>query len=66
MPGTAAPATVPAPGGVDDADNVTMAIGGRQRQGGGSGYGDGGAAADQAGRRAMTGRPLPRRQPSSR
>ncbi len=27
MPGTAAPATVPAPGGVDDADNAPMAVG---------------------------------------
>ena len=28
MPGTASPATVPAPGGVDDADDVPMAVGG--------------------------------------
>ena len=28
MPGTAAPATVPAPGGFDDADDTPMAVGG--------------------------------------
>jgi hypothetical protein len=33
MPGTAAPATVPAPGGVDDANDAPMAIGGRRQQG---------------------------------
>ena len=33
MPGTAAPATVPTPGGVDDAKDAPMAIGGRRRQG---------------------------------
>ena len=35
MPGTAAPATVPDPGGADDANDVPMAIGGRRQQGGG-------------------------------
>jgi len=35
MPGTAAPAMVPAPGGVDDTDDAPMVIGGRRRQGGG-------------------------------
>jgi len=39
MTGTAGPATVPAPGGVDDANDVRMA---------GSDDGDGGEAADQA------------------
>jgi hypothetical protein len=64
MPGTAALATAPASGGVDDADNALMAVGGGG--GGGSDDGEGGAAADWAGRRAMTGRPLPRRRPSPR
>ena len=35
MPGTAAPVTMPAPGGVDDANDAPMAIGGQQRGGGG-------------------------------
>ena len=61
IPGTAGPATVPAPGGVNDANDVPMAIGGRWRQGGGVDNGDGGAAANRAGRQATTGRPLPRR-----
>jgi len=33
MPGMAAPATVPAPGGFDDAKDAPMVIGGRRRQG---------------------------------
>jgi len=33
MPGTAAPATVPTSGGVDDADDAPMTIGGRWWQG---------------------------------
>jgi hypothetical protein len=65
MPGTAALATAPASGGVDDADDAPMAVGGRRRRGGGgSDDGGGGEAADWAGRRATTGRPLPRRRPS--
>jgi hypothetical protein len=60
MLGTAAPATEPDPGVVDDADNAPMAVGGGRGGGGeGSDDGDGGAAADRAGRRVTTGRPLP-------
>jgi hypothetical protein len=36
MLGTAATATVPAPGGVDDADNAPMAVGGDRGEGSGS------------------------------
>ena len=63
MPGTAALAMAPASGGIDDADDTPMAVG-DGGGGGGSDDGDGGAAADWPGRRATTGRPLPRRRPS--
>ena len=54
MPGTAALASSPASGGVDDAKDVPMAVG--------SNDGNGRAVTNQAGRQATTRRLLPRQQ----
>jgi hypothetical protein len=48
MPGTAAPATVPAPGGFDDADDTRMAVGGGRGEGSGSRRSGGAAVNDGA------------------